>query len=142
MRTARIKRETGETRIELKLNLDGTGQWEIETGAGFFDHMLSHVAAHGLIDLTLHARGDLCVDAHHMVEDVGIALGLALRQALGERRGIVRYGQSLLPMDEVLALVALDFSNRGLVVGELPFSAQKVGEFDTELTSFGFGERT
>lgn len=135
MRTARVERETGETHIELELDLDGTGRWAIETGAGFFDHMLSHLAAHGLIDLTLCARGDLQVDAHHTVEDVGIALGLALRQALGERRGIVRYGQSLLPMDEALALVALDFSNRGLFVGELPFCAQRVGTFDTELVA-------
>ena len=135
MRKARIERKTGETHVELELDLDGTGRWEIETGIGFFDHMLSHVAAHGLIDLTLCARGDLHVDAHHTVEDVGIALGLALRQALGERRGIARYGQSLLPMDEALVLVALDFSNRGLFVGELPFYAQRVGTFDTELVT-------
>jgi imidazoleglycerol-phosphate dehydratase len=135
MRKAHIERKTGETHVELELDLDGTGRWEIETGIGFFDHMLSHVAAHGLIDLTLYARGDLQVDAHHTVEDVGIALGLALRQALGERRGIVRYGQSLLPMDEALALVALDFSNRGLFIGELPFRAQRVGTFDTELVA-------
>jgi imidazoleglycerol-phosphate dehydratase len=133
MRTARIERKTGETQIELELDLDGTGQWQIDTGVGFFDHMLSHVAAHGLIDLRVRARGDLDVDAHHTVEDVGIALGLALRKALGDRAGIVRYGQCLLPMDEALALVALDFSNRGLYVGELPFAAQRVGDFDTEL---------
>jgi imidazoleglycerol-phosphate dehydratase len=133
MRTARIERKTGETQIELELDLDGTGQWQIDTGVGFFDHMLSHVAAHGLIDLRVRARGDLHVDAHHTVEDVGIALGLALRQALGDRAGIVRYGQCLLPMDEALALVALDFSNRGLYVGELAFAAQRVGDFDTEL---------
>lgn len=133
MRTARIERKTGETQIELELDLDGTGQWQIDTGIGFFDHMLSHVAAHGLIDLRVRAQGDLHVDAHHTVEDVGIALGLALRQALGDRAGIARYGQCLLPMDEALALVALDFSNRGLYVGELPFAAQRVGDFDTEL---------
>lgn len=133
MRTAQVERKTGETDIKLELDLDGTGQWEIDTGVGFFDHMLSHVAAHGLIDLRLHVQGDLHVDAHHTVEDVGIALGLALRQALGDRRGIVRYGQSLLPMDEVLALVALDFSNRGLYVGELPLTVQHVGGFDAEL---------
>jgi imidazoleglycerol-phosphate dehydratase len=135
MRTARIERKTGETDVKLELNLDGTGQWEIDTGIGFFDHMLSHVAAHGLIDLRLHARGDLQVDAHHTVEDVGISLGLALRQALGDRRGIVRYGQSLLPMDETLALVALDLSNRGLYIGDLGFAAQRVGEFDVELVA-------
>jgi imidazoleglycerol-phosphate dehydratase len=133
MRTARIERKTGETQIELELDLDGSGQWQIETGVGFFDHMLSHVAVHGLIDLRVRAQGDLHVDAHHTVEDVGIALGLALRQALGDRAGIARYGQCLLPMDEALALVALDFSNRGLFVGELPFAAQRVGDFDTEL---------
>ena len=133
MRTARIERKTGETEIELELDLDGTGQWQIDTGVGFFDHMLSHVAAHGLIDLRVRARGDLHVDAHHTVEDVGIALGLALRQALGDRAGIARYGQCLLPMDEALALVALDFSNRGLFVGDLPFAAECVGDFDAEL---------
>ena len=135
MRTARIERKTGETEITLHLDLDGSGQWQIETGVGFFDHMLSHIAAHGLIDLTVHARGDLHVDAHHTVEDVGIALGQAIWQALGDKRGIARYGQSLLPMDETLALVALDFSNRGLFVGDLLFATQRVGDFDTELTS-------
>lgn len=135
MRTARIERQTGETEVRLELNLDGTGQWEIDTGVGFFDHMLSHIAAHGLIDLRLQAQGDLHVDAHHTVEDVGIALGLALRQALGDRRGIIRYGQSLLPMDESLALVALDFSNRGLYVGDLSLAVHQVGGLDTELVS-------
>jgi imidazoleglycerol-phosphate dehydratase len=135
MRTAHIERKTGETDVKLELNLDGTGQWEIDTGIGFFDHMLSFIAAHGLIDLCLHAKGDLHVDAHHTVEDVGIVLGQALRQALGDRRGITRYGQSLLPMDEVLALVALDFSNRGLYVGELSLATQRVGGFDTELAA-------
>jgi imidazoleglycerol-phosphate dehydratase len=135
MRKAHVERKTGETEIELELDLDGTGQWEIETGVGFFDHMLSHVAAHGLIDLRLRATGDLHVDAHHTVEDVGIAFGTALREALGNRAGIVRYGQSLLPMDESLALVGLDFSNRGLFVGELAFAAERVGDFDVELVS-------
>ncbi len=133
MRRAQVERGTGETRIALTLDLDGAGRWEIETGVGFFDHMLSHVAAHGLIDLTVRADGDLHVDAHHTVEDVGIALGTALKQALGDRGGITRYGQSLLPMDETLALVALDFSNRGLFVGDLSFSGERVGEFDVEL---------
>lgn len=135
MRTAQIERATGETQIRLELDLDGSGQWEVATGVGFFDHMLSHVAMHGAIDLTVRATGDLHVDAHHTVEDVGITLGLALRQALGDRKGIVRYGQSLLPMDEALALVALDFSNRGLFVGDLSFSSSRVGEFDTELVA-------
>jgi imidazoleglycerol-phosphate dehydratase len=135
MRKAHIERETGETQISVQLDLDGSGQWTIDTGVGFFDHMLSHVAAHGLIDLAVQASGDLEVDAHHTVEDVGIALGMALREALGDRKGIVRYGQSLLPMDEALALVALDFSNRGLFVGEMPFTAPRVGQFDTELVA-------
>ena len=133
MRTARLERTTGETRIELELNLDGTGQWALDTGIPFFDHMLSHIAAHGLIDVRLKAVGDLEVDGHHTVEDVGIVLGTALRQALGDRSGIQRYGQSLLPMDEALALVALDFSNRGLFVGDLSFAASHVGGFDCEL---------
>ena len=127
MRIARIERKTGETDIKLELNLDGTGQWELDTGIGFFDHMLSHIAAHGLIDLRLRAVGDLEVDGHHTVEDVGIVIGSALRQALGDRSGIVRYGQSFLPMDEALALVALDFSNRGLYVGDLHLAAEQVG---------------
>jgi imidazoleglycerol-phosphate dehydratase len=135
MRNARIERTTGETDIALQIDLDGTGQWDVDTGVGFFDHMLSHIAAHGLIDLTVHAQGDLHVDAHHTVEDVGIALGQALRQSLGDRKGIVRYGHSVLPMDEALALVALDFSNRGLFCGDLNFSTQHVGGFDTELVS-------
>jgi imidazoleglycerol-phosphate dehydratase len=135
MRIGRVERQTGETEIVLELDLDGTGRWEVETGVGFLDHMLSHIAAHGLIDLAVRAQGDLHVDAHHTVEDVGIALGRALRQALGNRTGIVRYGQSLLPMDEALVLVALDFSNRGLFVGELPLAADRVGEFDAELVS-------
>lgn len=135
MRTATIERKTGETEIKIALNLDGTGQWDIATGIGFFDHMLSFVAAHGLVDLTIRAKGDLEIDAHHTVEDVGIALGAALRQALGDRKGITRYGQSLLPMDESLVLVALDLSNRGLLAAELPFSRPQVGSFDTELVT-------
>jgi imidazoleglycerol-phosphate dehydratase len=135
MRTAYIERKTGETEIMVSLNLDGTGEWQISTGVGFFDHILSFIAVHGVIDLTIDAKGDLDVDAHHTVEDVGIALGAAFRQALGDRKGIIRYGQSLLPMDESLALVALDFSNRGLLVADLPFSGTRVGELDTELVS-------
>jgi len=133
MRKARVERKTAETQIAVSLDLDGTGKWQIDTGVGFFDHMLTHIAAHGLIDLEVSARGDLHVDAHHTVEDVGIALGQALGQALGDRKGIVRYGQCLLPMDESLALVALDFSGRGLFCGDLPFSTTKVGDFDVEL---------
>lgn len=133
MRTAHIERTTSETQIIVDLNLDGSGRRQISTGVGFFDHMLDLMAAHGMLDLTVQAQGDLEIDAHHTVEDVGIALGQAFRQALGERRGIVRYGHTLLPMDETLALVALDFSNRGLFVGDLRFSRQQIGQFDTEL---------
>ena len=133
MRETQIERRTGETQISIQLKLDGSGRWQIDTGIGFFDHMLSHIAAHGMIDLEVRAQGDLHIDAHHTVEDVGIALGQALRQALGDRAGIARYGQSLLPMDESLALVALDFSNRGLFVASLPFASAHVGAFDTEL---------
>ena len=133
MRETQIERQTGETRICIQLRLDGSGRWDIDTGIGFFDHMLSHIAAHGMIDLEVRAQGDLHVDAHHTVEDVGIVLGQALRQALGDRAGIARYGQSLLPMDEALALVALDFSNRGLFVGDLRFASARVGAFDTDL---------
>ena len=135
MRTARIERKTGETSIVLEIDLEGSGAWHIDTGIGFFDHMLSHVAAHGMFDLSLQVEGDLDVDGHHTVEDVGIVLGTALKESLGDRRGIVRYGQSLLPMDETLALVSLDFSNRGLFCGDLPFRVAQVGEFDTELVA-------
>jgi imidazoleglycerol-phosphate dehydratase len=135
MRTARIERKTEETAIELEVNLDGTGRWQIDTGIGFLDHMLSHIAVHGMLDLVVHAAGDLHVDAHHTVEDIGIVLGAGLRQALGDRQGIVRYGQSLLPMDEALAMVALDFSNRGLLAGDLVFTTEQVGGFDTQLVS-------
>lgn len=134
-RTAHIERQTGETQVTVDLDLDGQGRWEIDSGIGFFDHMLSFIAAHGLMDLRIRAQGDLHVDAHHTVEDVGIALGAALRQALGERKGIVRYGQCVLPMDESLALVALDLSNRGLFAGDLRFAAAQVGGFDTELVA-------
>jgi imidazoleglycerol-phosphate dehydratase len=133
MREAQIERRTAETQVSVHLALDGTGRWEVETGVGFFDHMLSHVAAHGMLDLQVRAQGDLHVDAHHTVEDVGIVLGQALRQALGDRAGIVRYGQSVLPMDEALALVAVDVSGRGLFTGDLPFASSTVGAFDTEL---------
>ncbi len=135
MRSAHIERKTAETSIVIDLNLDGTGRWEISTGVGFFDHMLSFIAAHGLIDLSIHADGDLHIDAHHTVEDVGIALGQAFKAALSDRRGITRYGQSLLPMDEALALVALDFSNRGIFAGDLSFSTTRVGAFDVELVA-------
>jgi len=132
-RVAEVSRKTSETDIRLSLNLDGSGKWRIDTGVPFFDHMLSHVAVHGLLDLDLTCRGDIEVDAHHTVEDVGIALGDALASAVGDKRGLVRYGSALLPMDEALAQVALDFSGRGLLVCEAVFPTSKVGQFDSEL---------
>ena len=133
MRQARIQRQTKETKVELTLDLDGRGTHELDTSIPFFDHMLSHVAVHGLFDLTVKAQGDTDVDDHHTVEDVGIALGQALREALGDKTGITRYGSQIMPMDEALVLVAVDISGRGLLVFEAEFSQAKVGRFDTEL---------
>jgi imidazoleglycerol-phosphate dehydratase len=132
-REATVKRETRETQIELSLNLDGTGAFDITTGAGFLDHMLSHIARHGLIDLTVKATGDQHVDDHHLVEDVGIVLGQALAQAVGDKRGISRFGHALCPLDEALVGVALDLSGRSHLEYGLTFPTQKVGGFDTEL---------
>lgn len=132
-RTATIKRDTKETQIELTLNLDGTGQFDLATGSGFFDHMLSHIARHGLIDLTVKAVGDQHVDDHHLVEDVGIVLGQALAQAVGDKKGISRFGHALCPLDEALVGVALDLSGRSHLEYGLTFPTQKVGGFDTEL---------
>lgn len=132
-RSARIHRETAETQITLELNLDGTGKSDIRTGVGFFDHMLTLFSKHGLFDLTVHAQGDLHIDAHHTVEDVGICLGQALREALGDKRGVTRYGSMTLPMEETLVTSALDFSGRMLFVWKTEFPTEKVGEFDTEL---------
>lgn len=132
-RTATIKRETAETRIELTLNLDGSGQAEIATGVGFFDHMLTLFAKHGLFDLRIKAEGDLHVDSHHTVEDVGICLGKAIAQGLGDKKGIVRYGSKTLPMEETLVTSALDLSGRMWFVFRVEFPTEKIGEFDTEL---------
>nr|WP_290668900.1 imidazoleglycerol-phosphate dehydratase HisB [Ardenticatena sp.] len=132
-RVARLQRRTNETTISLELNLDGIGAGRIATGVPFFDHMLDHVRKHGLFDLTIQAKGDYEIDDHHTVEDVGIVLGKALYDALGDKRGIRRYGHAIVPMDEALALVALDFSGRGLLVFQGAFPAPKVGTFDTEL---------
>lgn len=132
-REATIKRETKETQIELWLSLDGSGTYETETGVGFFDHMLSHIAKHGLLDLKLKATGDTHVDDHHLVEDVGIVLGQALAQAVGDKKGISRYGWALCPLDEALVGVALDLSGRAHLQFDLRFPTQKAGEFDTEL---------
>ena len=132
-RTARIKRVTGETDIQLSLNIDGTGQAEIHTGIGFFDHMLNSFARHGLFDLEVSVKGDLEVDSHHSIEDTGIVLGEAIKKAIGEKKGIKRFGQFLLPMDEALVLCALDLSGRPYFQEDFTFSVPKVGEFDTEM---------
>ena len=134
MRTARIERETKETRISLELNLDGTGRGEIDSGCGFLNHMLELFARHGDFDLKLRCKGDLDVDAHHTVEDIGICLGDAFAQALGDLRGVTRYGSVILPMDEALILTAVDLSGRGMLCYDLDIPTEKVGTFDTELT--------
>lgn len=133
MRTATLERNTAETSIALSLNLDGTGAGKIDTGCGFLDHMLTLFARHGDFDLTLTCRGDTQVDDHHTVEDVGIVLGQAFTKALGDKRGIWRYGQSLLPMDETLVLVGCDLSGRDYLGWAVTLPAAKVGTFDTEL---------
>ncbi|HWL09145.1 MAG TPA: imidazoleglycerol-phosphate dehydratase HisB [Planctomicrobium sp.] len=132
-RTATIDRTTGETKISLTLNLDGTGQPDINTGVGFFDHMLTLFARHGLIDLQIRAEGDLEVDHHHTVEDTGIVLGQAIRQAIGDKAGIVRYGSMTLPMEDTLVTSALDLSGRYWFVDNFKFPTEKIGEFDTQL---------
>ena len=132
-RRAEIARETSETRIHLKLDLDGTGRAEIATGIGFLDHMLTAVARHGMIDLAVKAEGDLHIDFHHTTEDVGIVLGQAIRKALADKRGIRRYGQALVPMDEALAECAIDISGRPFLAWSASFPRDKVGEMDTEL---------
>ena len=133
MRTAEIIRKTAETDISLTLNLDGKGQSNIATGCGFLDHMLTLFARHGRFDLTLTCKGDTWVDDHHTVEDVGIVLGQAFKAALGDKRGIRRYGDCILPMDEALILTAVDISGRGYLGYDLQIPTQKVGTFDTEL---------
>ena len=132
-RTATVTRETNETRIEVRVDLDGTGRSESVTGIGFFDHMIDQLARHALIDITLSCDGDRHIDDHHSVEDCGIALGQALREALGEKRGIRRYGSFHLAMDDTLVRAALDLSGRPYLVWNLPFPADKIGTFDTEL---------
>ena len=133
MRTAEILRKTGETDIALRLNLDGTGKGNIATGCGFLDHMLTLFTRHGRFDLDVSCKGDTWVDDHHTVEDIGIALGQAFAQALGDKRGIYRYGDVVLPMDETLILSAVDISGRGCLGYALQIPALKVGTFDTEL---------
>jgi len=134
-RTATIQRKTTETQIELELNLDGSGRAQIDTGVGFFDHMLELLAKHAAFDLAVKAAGDLKVDQHHTVEDVGICLGAALRQALGDKAGIARFGHCTLPMEETLATSAVDLGGRACVVFQAQFPAQKIGLFDSELVA-------
>jgi len=133
MREALVSRSTRETTISVTVNLDGTGQYAIDTGIGFLDHMLEQLSRHSLMDLTVKAEGDLHIDFHHTTEDVGICIGEAVSQALGERTGIVRYGSAIIPMDETLTEVALDMSNRPHLIWKVNFSKQKLGEMDTEL---------
>ncbi len=133
MRSAEIERNTFETQIRMKLNIDGTGYNDIFTGVGFFDHMLTHISKHGFMDLTVNADGDLDVDCHHTVEDVGIVLGKCFAEALGDKVGIKRYGHAVVPMDEALVLCAVDFSGRPLLVFDGTFTAPTLGSFDTEM---------
>lgn len=133
MRIATVERKTKETEVKATVNLDGKGVYQISTGVGFLDHMLEQLSRHSLIDITLEAKGDLHIDGHHTTEDVGITLGEAISKALCERRGIVRYGSSLIPMDETLTRVALDLSGRPYFVWKVHFSKPKLGDMDTEL---------
>lgn len=132
-RTASVARRTKETRIDVTLNLDGTGEYRVDTGIGFLDHMMEQLSRHSLIDLELKAVGDLHIDYHHTTEDTGIAIGEAVDRALGDRKGICRYGDALIPMDETLTRVALDCSNRPYLIWKVGFSKPKLGEMDTEL---------
>ncbi len=133
MREATVSRQTAETGIEVKINLDGTGVYDNQTGVGFFDHMLDQLSRHSLIDMTIRAQGDLHVDDHHTVEDTGIAIGQALVKALGDKKGIHRYGECHLPMDDTQVRAALDLSNRPFLVWNVDFPTAKIGTFDTEL---------
>lgn len=132
-RRARVERKTKETSIVVEINLDGTGQYDIATGIGFLDHMLEQLSRHSLMDLTVKAQGDLHIDFHHTTEDTGLAIGTALTEALGERKGITRFGSALSPMDETLTRVALDLSGRPYFVWKVEFTKPKLGEMDTEL---------
>ncbi|MCF6200244.1 MAG: imidazoleglycerol-phosphate dehydratase HisB [Hyphomicrobiaceae bacterium] len=133
MRTASVERNTNETKISATINLDGSGTYDVETGIGFLDHMLEQLSRHSLIDIKVRCKGDLHIDGHHTTEDVGIALGLALLEALGDKKGIRRYGFSYIPMDEVLTRAAVDISGRPWLVWNVNFTRDKLGEMDTEL---------
>ena len=132
-RTATVQRDTKETQIRVSVNLDGTGVSKLETGIGFFDHMLDQIARHGLIDLDIHAVGDLHIDGHHTVEDVGITLGQAVAQAVGDKKGLTRYGHAYVPLDEALSRVVIDFSGRPGLFMDVDFKAGTIGAFDTQL---------
>ena len=132
-RIAEVSRNTAETKITVKVNLDGTGQATLSTGIGFFDHMLDQIARHGLIDLDIHAVGDLHIDGHHTVEDVGITLGQAVAQAIGDKKGLRRYGHAYVPLDEALSRVVIDFSGRPGLVMNVPFKSGMIGTFDSQL---------
>lgn len=132
-RTAEVTRRTAETEITVRIDLDGTGRAELATGIGFFDHMLDQIARHGLIDLHIQAKGDLHIDGHHTVEDVGITFGQALAKAVGDKRGIRRYGHAYVPLDEALSRVVIDFSGRPGLVAHVPFTSGMIGSFDTQL---------
>jgi imidazoleglycerol-phosphate dehydratase len=132
-RTAEITRNTAETKITVRVNLDGTGQAKLATGIGFFDHMLDQIARHGLIDLDIQAKGDLHIDGHHTVEDVGITLGQAVYKAVGDKKGIRRYGHAYVPLDEALSRVVIDFSGRPGLVMNVPFKSGMIGTFDSQL---------
>lgn len=132
-RTATVARNTLETQIEVKLDLDGTGQFSAETGVPFLDHMMEQIARHGLFDLSVKAKGDLHIDAHHTVEDIGITIGQALRQAIGDKKGVVRYGHAYVPLDEALSRVVLDLSGRPGIEFDVTFTRDKIGEFDVDL---------
>lgn len=134
MRTATVSRDTKETQITVSVNLDGTGRATLETGIGFFDHMLDQIARHGLIDLDIVAKGDLHIDGHHTVEDVGITLGQAIAKAVGDKKGLRRYGHAYVPLDEALSRVVIDFSGRPGLTMHVPFTSGSIGGFDTQLT--------
>ena len=133
-RTAEVTRKTAETKLTVKVNLDGTGKSSLHTGIGFFDHMLDQIARHGMIDLDIDADGDLHIDGHHTVEDVGITLGQAVHLAIGDKKGIRRYGHAYVPLDEALSRVVVDFSGRPGLVMDVPFKSGMIGAFDTQLT--------
>lgn len=138
MRTASVQRKTSETDISVEINLDGTGEYDIETGIGFLDHMLEQLARHGLMDLKIRCKGDLHIDCHHTVEDLALAMGDAFSQSLGDRKGITRYGSEYIPMDETLVRVALDLSNRPYLVWKVAFTQTSLGGLDTEMFQHWF----